>query len=178
MRLRTAGVLGGDLADEPGLRRGEPPAGNLDPQHEGVAPLPLRVEPDPLQALRLPLDAQNRGRTLQRVAVEHRLLDLEWVPGRFPALDLIQLRLLSSRVRVNHRAFLVPSPRAAHMQASPLQFLAVFHLDSSTRPTPSVSSNRSGSGCRTPSSPRPPTTSVRRADRRRVGWPACMARSQ
>ena len=38
MRLRTAGVLVGDLADQPGLRRGQPPAGDLDPQHEGVAP--------------------------------------------------------------------------------------------------------------------------------------------
>src|SRR5829696_372521 len=80
VRLRTAGVLDGDLADEPRLRRGEPPAGDLHPQHKGVSALPLRVEPDPLQPLRLPLDTQNRGRSFNGIAVEHRLLDLERMP--------------------------------------------------------------------------------------------------
>src|SRR5215217_5761675 len=93
VRLRATGVLRGALADEPGLRRGEPPAGDLHPQHEGIAALSLRVEPDPLQPLRLTLNAQDRGRSLQRVAIQYRLLDLERVPSRFPALDLIQLRL-------------------------------------------------------------------------------------
>jgi hypothetical protein len=83
-------MLVGDLADEPRLRRGQTPAGDFHPQHEGISSLTLRVEPDPLQPLRLPLDAQDRGRTFDGVTVQHGLLDLEWVPGRFPALDLVQ----------------------------------------------------------------------------------------
>ena len=39
-----------DLAD---LGRGHHPAGHLDPHHEGVAALPLRVHPDPLEPLLL-----------------------------------------------------------------------------------------------------------------------------
>ena len=143
MWLRTAGVLVGDLADEPGLRRGQPPAGDLHPQHEGVAALPLRVEPDPLQPLRLALDTQDRGRSLKGVAIQHRLLDLQRVPRRFPALDLIQLCVLSSRRRVDHRGSSFPSDAGDAGVAPTIPCrLAVFLTDFSTLPTPSLCPQR------------------------------------
>ena len=175
VRLRAASVLVGDLPDQPRLRRRQPAAGDLHPQHEGVAALPLRIEPDPLQPLRLPIDRRDRRRPLPRIRVENRLLHLQRMPRRLPPLDLIQLLVMSPRRCRHHRSFI---PRRRAMQASLLLSSSRLPPPAFRLVTPAARSSRSGSESRTPSSPAAPTTNGRRAGRRPARWGGCRGRSR
>ena len=77
-----------DLAD---LGGGHDPSGHLDPHHEGVAALALRVHPDPFQALLLAGHLGDGFGALLGVRVDDRLSNLERVPRELQLLDGIEL---------------------------------------------------------------------------------------
>ena len=77
-----------DLAD---LGRGHHPAGDLDPHHEGVAALALRVHPDPLEALLLSRHLGDGVGALLGVRVDDGLGHLEGVPRQLQLLDGVEL---------------------------------------------------------------------------------------
>ena len=77
-----------DLAD---LGGGHHPAGHLDPHHEGVAALPLRVHADPLEPLQLARHLGDGVGALLGVGVDDGLGHLEGMAGELQLLDRVQL---------------------------------------------------------------------------------------
>ena len=83
-----------DLAD---LGGGQEPAGHLDPHHEGVAALLLRIDAGPLQPLHLAGHLGDAGRALLRVGVDDGVDHLEGVAGQLLLLDVVELAAGSGR---------------------------------------------------------------------------------
>ena len=77
-----------DLAD---LGGGHHAARHLDPHHEGVAALALRVHPDPLEPLLLAGHLGDGVGPLLRVGVDDGLGHLEGVAGELQLLDGVEL---------------------------------------------------------------------------------------
>ncbi len=86
LRKRVRGDT--DLAN---LGRSHHTARDLDPHHEGVAPLALRVDADPLQSFLLARYLVDGGGTIPGVGVDDRLGNLEGVPRQFQLLDRVEL---------------------------------------------------------------------------------------
>ncbi len=104
--LGAVGTLAEGVGGHPdlaGLRRGEEPAGHLDPHHEGVAPLLLRVDAGPLEPLDLAGHLGDARRALLRVGVDDGVGDLERVARQLPLLDLVELALGPVGIDEGHR---------------------------------------------------------------------------
>jgi hypothetical protein len=112
----------GDHADLADLRGGEEPAGDLDPHHEGVPALLLRVDPGPLQPLHLAGNLGDARRPLLGVGVDDGVGDLQRVTLELPLLDLVELALRPVGIDEGHGPV-----RPSDVQ--PVQLIAVFgHL--------------------------------------------------
>ena len=78
-------------ADLAQLGCGQDASGHLDPHHECVPTLLLRVETDPLESLDLARHRHQRVDALGRVLGHDRLCDLEGVTIELEALDRVEL---------------------------------------------------------------------------------------
>ena len=90
----VVGALGkgvGRHTDLAHLGSGHHPAGHLDPHHEGIASLALRIHADPLEAFLLPWDLGDGVGTLFGVRVDDRLRHLERMPRQLQLLDGVEL---------------------------------------------------------------------------------------
>jgi hypothetical protein len=90
----VVGTLGkgiGRHTDLAHLGRGHHPARHLDPHHEGIPTLALRVHADPLEAFRFARDLGDGIGSLFGVRVDDRLCHLERVPGELQLLDGVEL---------------------------------------------------------------------------------------
>ena len=139
----VVGSLAEHVGHEPylaGLDRVKTATRDLDPHHERVATLALRVEADPLEPLLLAWDCSDRCGTCRCVGVDDRVRYVERVAVELPAFDLVQLTCLAVRTQKLHRD---SEPAGSNVKAA----LGGSHADEPSGASIFTRPDRSGRRC-------------------------------